>query len=59
MASFLSTLITVGFFIFVILALASTAIKIVKEYERGVIFRSGPSGRREGSGPLLHHPFRG
>ena len=41
MASFLSTLITVGFFIFVILALASTAIKIVKEYERGVIFRLG------------------
>jgi regulator of protease activity HflC (stomatin/prohibitin superfamily) len=41
MASFLSTLITVGFFLFVILALASTAIKIVKEYERGVIFRLG------------------
>ena len=41
MASFLSTLITFGFFLFVILALASTAIKIVKEYERGVIFRLG------------------
>ena len=41
MASFLSTLITFGFFLVVILALASTAIKIVKEYERGVIFRLG------------------
>jgi regulator of protease activity HflC (stomatin/prohibitin superfamily) len=57
MASFLSTLITVGFFIFVILALASTAIKIVKEYERGVIFRLGRLVGAKGPGLFFIIPL--
>ena len=55
MASFLSTLITVGFFLLVIFALASTAIKVVKEYERGVIFRLGRLIGAKGPRPLFHH----
>jgi regulator of protease activity HflC (stomatin/prohibitin superfamily) len=57
MASFLSTLITVGFFIFVILALASTAVKIVKEYERGVIFRLGRLVGAKGPGLFFIIPL--
>ena len=57
MASFLSTLITVGFFLFVILALASTAIKIVKEYERGVIFRLGRLVGAKGPGLFFIIPL--
>ena len=59
MASFLSTLITVGFFLFVILALASTAIKIVKEYERGVIFRLGRLIGAKGPGLFFIIPLGG
>ena len=57
MASFLSTLITVGFFLFVILTLASTAIKIVKEYERGVIFRLGRLVGAKGPGLFFIIPL--
>jgi regulator of protease activity HflC (stomatin/prohibitin superfamily) len=57
MASFLSSLITIGFFILVILALASTAIKIVKEYERGVIFRLGRLIGAKGPGLFFIIPF--
>lgn len=57
MASFLSSLITIGFFILVILALVSTAVKIVKEYERGVIFRLGRLVGAKGPGLFFIIPF--
>ena len=57
MASFLSTLITFGIVILAILALASTAIKIVKEYERGVIFRLGRLIGAKGPGLFFIIPF--
>jgi len=57
MASFLSTLITFGIVILAILAVASTAIKIVQEYERGVIFRLGRLIGPKGPGLFFIIPF--
>jgi regulator of protease activity HflC (stomatin/prohibitin superfamily) len=57
MAGFLSSLLTIGIVILALLALASTAVKIVQEYERGVIFRLGRLIGPKGPGIFLIIPF--
>ena len=47
----------VGFIILLLLVLASSAIKIVQEYERGVIFRLGRLIGAKGPGLFLIIPF--
>jgi regulator of protease activity HflC (stomatin/prohibitin superfamily) len=57
MAGLLNSLITVGIVILAALSLASTAIKIVQEYERGVIFRLGRLIGPKGPGLFFIVPF--
>jgi regulator of protease activity HflC (stomatin/prohibitin superfamily) len=57
MAEFFSSLITFGILILFVLVVASTAIKIVKEYERGVIFRLGRLIGPKGPGLFFIIPF--
>src|SRR5215207_4281654 len=50
----MEALITIGIIVFVILILLLSAIKIVQEYERGVIFRLGRVlGRAKGPGLII------
>ena len=54
----METLITIGIIVFLLLILLLSAIKIVQEYERGVIFRLGRVlGRAKGPGLILIIPF--
>ena len=56
MGEILNFLLSAGAIIFAIAVVASSAIKVVQEYERGVIFRLGLVGpKRTG---LCHHPDR-
>ena len=57
MAGALSSLIGFAVIIIVVLALASAAIKIVQEYERGVIFRLGRLVGAKGPGLFFIIPF--
>jgi len=50
MSGFIQFLVTAGLIILAVVVVAQTAIKILKEYERGVIFRLG---RLPGSGLAL------
>ena len=47
----------VGFIVLLLFVLASSAIKIVQEYERGVIFRLGRLIGAKGPGLFLVYPF--
>ena len=53
----LNSLITIGILILAALSLASSAIKIVQEYERGVIFRLGRLIGPKGPGLFFIVPF--
>jgi regulator of protease activity HflC (stomatin/prohibitin superfamily) len=57
MGTLLSFLSTFGVLVVVLLALASSAIKIVQEYERGVIFRLGRLVGAKGPGLFFIVPF--
>ena len=57
MAGALGSLITFAVIIVALLAIASAAIKIVQEYERGVIFRLGRLVGAKGPGLFLIIPF--
>ena len=57
MAGLLNSLITVGIVILAALSLASSAVKIVQEYERGVIFRLGRLVGPKGPGLFFIIPF--
>lgn len=57
MAGALSSLISFAVIVIVLLAIASAAIKIVQEYERGVIFRLGRLVGAKGPGLFLIIPF--
>jgi regulator of protease activity HflC (stomatin/prohibitin superfamily) len=57
MAGALGSLITFAVIIIALLAIASAAIKIVQEYERGVIFRLGRLVGAKGPGLFLIIPF--
>jgi regulator of protease activity HflC (stomatin/prohibitin superfamily) len=54
----MEALITIGIIVFLLLILLLSAIKIVQEYERGVIFRLGRVlGRAKGPGLIIIIPF--
>ena len=57
MEGFFGSLLTFFILILAILALASTAVKILREYERGVIFRLGRLIGAKGPGIFLIIPF--
>src|SRR5512136_3052857 len=57
MGEILSSLLTIGLLILVVLGLLSTAIKIVQEYERGVIFRLGRLVGAKGPGLFFIIPI--
>lgn len=57
MQTAISFLTTFGFIILALLALASSAIKVVQEYERGVIFRLGRLVGPRGPGLFFIIPF--
>jgi regulator of protease activity HflC (stomatin/prohibitin superfamily) len=57
MGSVLTFLSTFGVLIVVLLAIATSAIKIVQEYERGVIFRLGRLAGAKGPGLFFIVPF--
>ncbi len=57
MGEILSSLLTLGLLILIVLGLLSTAIKIVQEYERGVIFRLGRLVGAKGPGLFFIIPF--
>jgi regulator of protease activity HflC (stomatin/prohibitin superfamily) len=57
MGAFLNWLFTVGLFILAVVIIASAAIKVVKEYERGVIFRLGRLVGAKGPGLFFIIPI--
>jgi regulator of protease activity HflC (stomatin/prohibitin superfamily) len=57
MGGFIQFLVTAGIIILVVILIAQTAIKILKEYERGVIFRLGRLHAIKGPGLFFIIPF--
>jgi regulator of protease activity HflC (stomatin/prohibitin superfamily) len=57
MGGFIQFLVTFGLIILAVILVAQTAIKILKEYERGVIFRLGRLQRVKGPGIFFIIPF--
>jgi regulator of protease activity HflC (stomatin/prohibitin superfamily) len=57
MSGFIQFLVTFGLIILAVILVAQTAIKILKEYERGVIFRLGRLQRVKGPGIFFIIPF--
>ncbi len=57
MGGFLGTLLTFFILVLAVMALASTAIKVLREYERGVIFRLGRLIGAKGPGLFFIIPF--
>jgi regulator of protease activity HflC (stomatin/prohibitin superfamily) len=57
MGGFLNTLLTLGAIVLVVAVVASSAIKVVQEYERGVIFRLGRLVGAEGPGLFFIIPI--